>query len=68
MVVVVDLSELTFIDSTGINLLRRVTDRFPQRLRVINGSPAVKILFEITGLRDQLPIISPDDDPLAPLP
>jgi anti-anti-sigma factor len=66
-VVVVDLADLTFMDSSGINLLLRLTDRFPTRLRVINGSPAVERLLVITGLRDRLPMISDDTDPFAPL-
>lgn len=37
------------------------------RLRVVNGSPAVVRLLDLTGVRDLLPIISSNDDPLAPL-
>jgi anti-anti-sigma factor len=66
-VVVADLRELAFIDSSGINLLLRLNDRFPDRLRIINGSAAVERLFTITGVRDRLPVIASDADPLAPL-
>jgi anti-anti-sigma factor len=66
-VMVVDLRELGFIDSSGINALLRIAKRAPDQLRVINGSPAVERLFNISGVRPLLPIISPDDDPLAPL-
>jgi anti-sigma B factor antagonist len=67
--IVVDLTELSFIDSTGIHLLIRMHGACADvdRLRVINGSGAVERLLDITGVRAHLPIISSDCDPLAPL-
>lgn len=67
--IVIDLTRLAFIDSTGINLLIRMNSlcEHADRLRVINGSPAVERLFAITGMRSVLPVISADTDPLAPL-
>jgi anti-sigma B factor antagonist len=67
-VLVIDLTELSFMDSTGISLLVRMSKRCPDRLRVINGSPAVERILDITGVRPGLPIIKKDSDPLAPLP
>jgi len=67
LVIVVDLTELTFMDSTGLHLLVSLNERFPERLRVINGSPSVERLLDLSGARDQLPIISENVDPLAPL-
>ena len=68
--IVVDLTELTFMDSTGISLLIRMCGACAgvDRLRVINGSRAVEQVLDLTGFRAQLPIISSDCDPLAPLP
>ena len=68
-VIVVDLTELGFMDSTGIHLLIRMHGvcADSDRLRVINGSPAVERLLDLTGVRAQLPVISTDCDPLAPL-
>ena len=66
--IVVDLTELTFMDSTGLHLLVRLTERFPERLRVINGSSSVERLLDLSGARDRLPIIGKSTDPLAPLP
>ena len=68
--IVVDLTELTFMDSSGIHLLLRMRGACVDvdRLRVINGSPAVERILDLTGLRAHLPIISRDRDPLAPLP
>ena len=67
--IVVDLTELSFMDSTGIGLLVRMNDacEAADRLRVVNGSPAVVKVLDITGVRRQLPIISSGDDPLAPV-
>lgn len=67
--VVVDLTELAFMDSSGLHLLLRMTAACEDadRLRVVNGSSAVERLLDVSGLRDQLPIISSDSDPLAPL-
>lgn len=65
--IVVDLTELEFMDSAGLRLLLELNDRSGDRLRVVNGSPEVQRLFDITGVRDVLPVISKDDDPLAPL-
>lgn len=64
---VIDLTQLHFIDSSGLHVLLRAAQRCPDRLRVINGSSSVARLFDITGVRDILPVIKPDDDPLAPL-
>jgi anti-anti-sigma factor len=55
--IVVDLSAITFIDSTGIQLLLRMTERCggAPRLTVI-PSAAVQRLLEITGLQEHLPL------------
>jgi hypothetical protein len=37
------------------------------RLRVVNGSRAVQRLLDVSGMRDLLPVIASDRDPLAPL-
>ena len=68
-IVVVDLTELTFMDSTGIHLLLRMQAACEDadRLRVINGSRAVEKVLDISGARAHLPIISSDRDPFAPV-
>jgi anti-anti-sigma factor len=67
--IVVDLTELSFMDSTGIGLLLRMNDACKEgdRLRIVNGTPTVVRVLDITGVRPRLPIISSNDDPLAPL-
>jgi anti-sigma B factor antagonist len=68
--IVLDLTELSFMDSTGIALLIRMHTACADadRLRVINGSRAVERVLDLTGARARLPIISSDDDPLAERP
>ena len=65
--IVIDLTELSFMDSTGIHLLIRMHNACADadRLRVINGSRAVQRVLDVSGVRAQLPIISRDCDPLA---
>jgi anti-anti-sigma factor len=55
--IVVDLRAVSFIDSTGIQLLLRMCERCSEvgRLRIV-PSDAVERLLDITGLRDQLPL------------
>jgi anti-anti-sigma factor len=57
--IVVDLSAITFIDSTGIQLLLRMNERCAgvERLAIV-ASPAVERLLDITGLREQLPLVA----------
>lgn len=68
--IVIDLTELTFMDSTGVHLLVRMHGACASadRLRLINGSHAVERMLDLTGVRAHLPVISRDSDPLAPLP
>ncbi len=67
--IVVDLTELDFMDSTGLEQLVRMAAACEglDRLRVVNGSRAVVRLLDVSGLRNRLPIISSDIDPRAPL-
>jgi anti-sigma B factor antagonist len=53
--VVLDLAGVTFIDSSGLQLLLRLSDRSEGRLEIIS-SPALDRLLQITGVRDQLPL------------
>ena len=56
--VTLDLSELMFIDSTGlaaIVLVSRLCERDGRELQIVPGPRAVQRLFEVTGLVDVLP-------------
>jgi anti-anti-sigma factor len=64
--ILVDLTELSFMDSTGIHLLVRMRAicESADRLRVINGSRQVERVLDVSGVRARLPIIT-SDHPLA---
>jgi len=66
---VVDLTELSFMDSTGTKLLLDLNEvcKLVDRLRIVNGSPPVVRIIDLACVRPVLPIISSRDDPLAPL-
>ena len=54
----IDLSELTFIDSTGVRALMAAKDlasRSGYEFAVIPGPPRVQRIFEVTGLLEALP-------------
>lgn len=55
--VVIDLSGLSFIDSSGIRGVLRVQTLLPDtaHLELIPGPPAVQRVFELTGLIAALP-------------
>lgn len=56
--IVLDLSGLTFIDSTGIRLLFSAAARSraeSERLTLLRGGAAVQRALQLTALEDQLP-------------
>jgi len=56
--IVLDLSGLTFINSTGLRLLIGAAARSRAaggRLSLLRGGPAVQRALQLTGLEDQLP-------------
>src|SRR5579883_915000 len=55
-VVALDLTAVTFIDSTGLRLLLEAHQTLGDRLRIV-PSPACERLFEIAGVRDRLPLV-----------
>ena len=59
--VVVDLSELKFMDSTGIQTILTADAQLRaagRRLALVPGPPQVQRVFELTGLADKLPFVS----------
>jgi anti-sigma B factor antagonist len=57
--VVIDLSKLTFIDSSGLHALMsgyELCRARSQELRIVPGPANVQRLFELTGMNDVLPI------------
>lgn len=62
-VVVVDLSQVTFLDSTGLNALVSAQKRLRMRsddheLRLVVTQPQILKVLEITGLSDVFPIFA----------
>jgi anti-sigma B factor antagonist len=55
--VVVDLSQLHFLDSSGMRALLRLQSRIGDRARLelVPGPPAVQRVFELVGLTAVLP-------------
>src|ERR1700710_829059 len=55
--IVIDLSSLEFIDSTGIRMLLMASDRCSdgRRLTILRGPKQVHRVFEITDLVNRLP-------------
>ncbi len=57
---VLDLSKLSFIDSTGIGIvigLKKSAERDGVRLVICRGPIAVQRVFELTGLTSSLPFV-----------
>jgi anti-anti-sigma factor len=54
--VVLDLSGVTFMDSSGVHALVDIYEAAPERLRIILSPPAARII-DICKLRTRLPII-----------
>ena len=65
---VLDLSEVEFIDSTGLSVLLNVLRRLTQRggtLAVVCTNPTVLRLFEITRLESTFDIVQTRDEAMA---
>jgi anti-anti-sigma factor len=58
LAIVLDLSALEFIDSTGVRVILQADARSradSQRLALLRGPRAVQRVFELTGILDRLP-------------
>jgi anti-anti-sigma factor len=61
----VDLSRLTFIDSTGIGVLLRLQSDAASRnvaLALVPGPPEVQRVFDTAGLLESLPFVTDGDE------
>ncbi len=61
---VIDLSRLAFIDSSGLAAMvyaSRLCERYDCRLSVIRGPQSVHEVFELTGLTELLPFVGDGD-------
>jgi anti-sigma B factor antagonist len=67
--VVVDLRELTFIDSAGIHVILAAADEARQqggRLVLVRGPAQIDRVFTLTGASEQVTIFNLDRDPTEP--
>ncbi len=67
-VIVLDLTDLEFIDSTGLGVLVKTHQRLREegdQLAIVEGSGQVKRLLELTGLDRQLTLIASVEELLA---
>lgn len=55
-ITVIDLTAVTFIDSSGIHALLQAVERDGGRVRIIPSARCLR-LFEIAGIRDRLPLL-----------
>jgi anti-sigma B factor antagonist len=61
-----DLSELSFIDSTGLRAVlvgRMLCEEHQCSYRLVPGGPQVQRLFELAGVLDQLTFVGPGGTP-----
>ena len=66
--VVVDLRELEFMDSTGLNALVKAHQQAQEagrRFGLVQGSPQVQRLLSLTGLDDRVMIVDAPEDLLS---
>ncbi|MFE3825668.1 STAS domain-containing protein [Streptomyces sp. NPDC059092] len=64
--VVVDLSRVSFADSTTVNVLLQAHSSLGPRLRLTRPSSAVQRLFDVIGLENALPVYGTIEAALAP--
>ena len=68
---VVDLSELEYINSTGLGMLLRQSEIQERRkgwMRVVAPSPAVAMILRLTGVAEKLSLHSDEEGALRDLP
>ena len=60
--VALDLRDVTFVDSTGVRLVLELCESSRAgawEFAILAVPPAVKRVFELTGVRSQLPFVAP---------
>ncbi len=65
--VIVDLRQLDFMDSTGLSVLIKANqsaDEDERRLCIVKGQPQVQRLLTLTGVGDRLSLLETPEDAL----
>lgn len=59
---IVDLDQVSFMDSTGLQVLvaHTLSKTNGRRIRLTRGSPQVQRLFTVSGMADHLPFVLAD--------
>lgn len=57
----VDTHHVTFMDSSGVAFLARLTSRSPHRVRLLHVPPTVQFLLEVTRIGELLDVV--EDEP-----
>jgi anti-anti-sigma factor len=68
-VLVIDLRELEFMDSTGLSILVRAHQRLSEEgceMGLVRGSPQVQRLLDLTGVADRLKLVDEPEELLDP--
>jgi anti-anti-sigma factor len=65
---VIDLREVEFMDSTGLSIIVKAHQRFADaghRLALVRGAPQVQRLLDLTGVAERLPLVDTPEELLA---
>jgi len=68
-VTILDLREVTFLDSTGLRTITSADARARKdghELRIVRGSDQVQKLLHVTGMDKILPLVDDPAEPLSP--
>jgi anti-sigma B factor antagonist len=68
-VTILDLREVTFLDSTGLRTITTADARARKEgheLRIVRGSDQVQKLLHVTGMDKILPLVDDPSEPLSP--
>ena len=66
--IIVDLRQLEFIDSTGLSVLVKANQRAQQagrRFALVNGGWQIQRLLSLTGIADRLPLVDTPEELLG---
>ena len=58
----VDAHHVTFMDSSGVAFLARLSIRSQHRVRLLRVPPTVRFLLEVTRIGELLDVVEDDDD------
>lgn len=65
---VIDLREVEFMDSTGLSIIVKAHQRFTEsgrRLALVKGTPQVQRLLDLTGVAERLPLVDSPEELLS---